>query len=165
MSVFDAAYAWIPSGGTAADELCHVTSVVSTKTNEALTRFAVVSQNVVMKPWSGAVGRAFASGNPVWSANREVIVDSERSGIFDNASIRTALAIPIFSDQSEVVPACVVCYYSILRTDAVPVVIRFLQQALRLLWGGLEKIEPHESVGKELWREVAPADLGEMAAD
>jgi hypothetical protein len=164
MSIFDAADAWIPNGGTAADELCHVTSVVSTKTNEALTRFAVVSQNVVIKPWSGAVGRAFASGNPVWSANREVIVDSERSGIFDNASIRTALAIPIFSDQSEV-PACVVCYYSILRTDAVPVVLRFLQQALRLLWDGLEKIEPHESVGKELWREVAPADLGEMAAD
>jgi len=164
MSVFDAADAWIPHGGTSADELCHVTSVMSTKTNEALSRFAVVSQNVLIKPWSGAVGRAFASGNAVWSAKRDVIVDSERSGIFDNAAIRTALAIPIFSDQSEV-PACVVCYYSILRTDAVPVVLRFVEQALRLLWDGLERIEPHESVGKQLWRDVAPADLGEMAAD
>jgi hypothetical protein len=29
----------------------------------------------------------------------------------------------------------------------------------------LESIEPHESIGRDLWKDVAPADLGEMAAD
>ena len=44
--------------------------------------------------------------------------------------------------------------------------LNFVQKAVRLLWDGLDKIvNPHESVGKELWKEVAPADLGEMAAD
>jgi hypothetical protein len=40
-----------------------------------------------------------------------------------------------------------------------------VQQALRLLWTGLDKVEPHQSIGKEMWKDVAPADLGEMAAD
>lgn len=165
MSIFDAADAWIPHGPSGSDELRHVTSVsVETNTNGALTRFAAVSQNVVIKPWSGAVGRAFASGNTVWSSKHSVIVDSERLGIFDNASIRTALAVPIFSSESSV-PVCVVCYYSIRRNDPVAMVLRFVQQALRLLWDGLDKIKPHDDVGKTGWSRVAPADLGEMAGD
>ena len=46
-----------------------------------------------------------------------------------------------------------------------PFVLRFVQQALRLLWDGLDKVQPHKSVGEDLWKDVAPADLGEMAAD
>lgn len=165
MSVFDAADAWIPYSLSGSNELRHVTSVlVETNTNEALKRFAAVSQNVVIKPWSGAVGRAFATGSPVWSSNPPVIVDSERTGIYDNASIRTTLAVPIFSKESNV-PVCVVCYYAIRRNDPVAMVLRFVQQALRLLWDGLDKIEPHDDVGKTGWSRVAPADLGEMAGD
>lgn len=52
-----------------------------------------------------------------------------------------------------------------MRAEAVPAVLRFVQQALRLLWTGLDKVEPHQSIGRDLWKEVAPADLGEMAAD
>ena len=34
------------------------------------------------------------------------------------------------------------------------------------MWSGLDQIvNPHESVGKKLWKDVGPADLGEMAAD
>ena len=62
-------------------------------------------------------------------------------------------------------PSCVMCFYSLLRVDAVPFVLRFIQQALRLLWVGLDNIEPHEGISRELWETVAPADLGEMAAD
>lgn len=53
-----------------------------------------------------------------------------------------------------------------MPADPVPFVLNFVQKAVRLLWDGLDKIvNPHESVGKELWKDVAPADLGEMAAD
>jgi hypothetical protein len=52
-----------------------------------------------------------------------------------------------------------------VRTGSVPFVLKFVQQALRLLWSGLDKVQPHESVGEDIWRDVAPADLGEMAAD
>lgn len=44
--------------------------------------------------------------------------------------------------------------------------LNFVQKAVRLLWGGLDRVvNPHESVGRDLWRDVGPADLGEMAAD
>jgi hypothetical protein len=62
-------------------------------------------------------------------------------------------------------PSCVMCFYSLLRVDSVPFVLRFINQALRLLWIGLDNIEPDESISKDLWKNVAPADIGEMAAD
>ena len=50
--------------------------------------------------------------------------------------------------------------------DSVPFVMKFVQKAVRLLWSGLDRVvDPHESVGRELWKGVGPADLGEMAAD
>ena len=70
----------------------------------------------------------------------------------------------MFSGKSTT-PAFVLCCYSFVRTSSIPFVLKFVQQALRLLWDGLDKVEPHESVGHELWKDVAPADLGEMAAD
>lgn len=93
-----------------------------------------------------------------------MFVDSGRAELFRKVNFQTALAVPIFSSNS-VSPACVLCCYSYVRTGSVPFVLRFVQQALRLLWDGLDKVEPHESVGRELWQDVAPADLGEMAAD
>lgn len=69
MSVFDASDVWMPFGGQASDTLGHVTSIVSTKMSSVLSDFTLVSQYSQIKLWSGAVGRAFASGNPVWSAN------------------------------------------------------------------------------------------------
>lgn len=69
MSVFDVSDVWMPAGGQAYDTLGHVTSIVSTKQNSLLNEFTLVSQYAQIKLWSGAVGRAFASGNPVWSAN------------------------------------------------------------------------------------------------
>ena len=73
--------------------------------------------------------------------------------------------MPIFS-AGDASPSCILCCYSLLPADSVPFVLNFVQKAVRLLWDGLDKIvSPHESVGKELWKDVAPADLGEMAAD
>jgi hypothetical protein len=164
LSVFDVSDVWMPVEGESYGTLGHVTSTVSTEKNAALNDFTVVSQYSQIKLWSGAVGRAFASGNPVWSANYDVIVDSARAPAFEKAKIKTALAVPIFSSGA-VSPACVLCCYSLVRAEAVPTVLRFVQQALRLLWTGLDKIEPHQSIGKDRWKDVAPADLGEMAAD
>jgi hypothetical protein len=95
---------------------------------------------------------------------QDVIADSSRSAAFAKANIKTALAVPIFS-SGNISPKCVVCCYSLVRAEAVPAVLRFVQQALHLLWTGLDKVEPHQSIGKDIWKDVAPADLGEMAAD
>lgn len=91
-------------------------------------------------------------------------MDSARAPAFEKAKFKTALAVPIFSSGA-VSPACVLCCYSLVRAEAVPTVLRFVQQALRLLWTGLDNVEPHQSIGKDRWKDVAPADLGEMAAD
>ena len=96
---------------------------------------------------------------------QDLIFDSSRTIAFQNCGIQTAFAVPIFSSANSS-PTCILCCYSLLPAESVPFVLNFVQKAVRLLWDGLDKIvNPHESVGKELWRDVAPADLGEMAAD
>jgi hypothetical protein len=70
MSVFDVADVWIPCRLIDADSLCHVTSVIANDNNSPLVEFKKVSENSRIKCWSGAVGRAYSSGNPVWSANQ-----------------------------------------------------------------------------------------------
>lgn len=92
-------------------------------------------------------------------------MDAGRADMFSKVKIQTALAVPVFSSAKSTTPAFVLCYYSFVRTGSVPFVLKFVQQALRLLWEGLDKVEPHESVGPDMWRDIAPADLGEMAAD
>lgn len=165
MSVFDLADVWVPVGNDCPDCLRHVTSVASTERNVILDDFATESSKTLIKFWMGAVGRAYSSGNPVWSANPSVFVDPGRSNQFDRSKILTVLAVPVFSGKSPT-PACVVACYSLVRSGSVPFVLRFVQQALRLLWDGLDKlVEPNENEGRNIWHDVAPADLGEMAAD
>jgi hypothetical protein len=96
---------------------------------------------------------------------QDVFADAGRLHLFQRAKIETALAVPVFSGKSAKAPAFVFCCYSFVRTGSVPFVLKFVQQALKLLWSGLDKVQPHESVGEDIWRDVAPADLGEMAAD
>jgi hypothetical protein len=71
VSVFDCAEVWVPIGEQAG-YLGQVTSIVSSdsKSNQSLQDFEKASEKVLIKFWSGAVGRAFSSGNPVWSANQ-----------------------------------------------------------------------------------------------
>jgi hypothetical protein len=100
----------------------------------------------------------------VWTTNKGVFVDTDRASAFEYAKILTALAVPIHS-AGTVTPSCVICMYALVPSVSVPFVLKFVQQALRLLWDGLDRVDPHESVGRRLWSDVAPADLGEMAAD
>ena len=95
---------------------------------------------------------------------QNVICDSVRSDAFKTLNIKTALAIPASSPLC-VSPAFVICFYSMVRVDSAPVVLKFLQQAIRLVWDGLEKVLPTSEYEGELWNDVYPADLGEMAAD
>lgn len=167
MSVFDIADVWIPPKNSVADHniQLHLSfSLLSDEKNSSLIYFRTASEHTIIKGWDGAVGRAFCSGNAVWSANSEIIVDTGRTEAFAIANIQTAFAVPIFSSGS-LTPSCVLCCYSLVRSDCVPFVLKFVQQALKTLWLGLENIEPHESIGKDLWKDVAPADLGVMAAD
>jgi hypothetical protein len=70
VSVFDLAEVWLPIG-QGSDCLAMVTSVTSSNSNNAtLNEFTRQSQKVLIKFWSGAVGRAHSSGNPVWSFNK-----------------------------------------------------------------------------------------------
>jgi hypothetical protein len=69
MSVFDVADVWIPAGPSHPDCLSHVTSVTSGNQSNILSEFKRVSGYTLIKFWSGAVGRAYSSGNPVWSCN------------------------------------------------------------------------------------------------
>ena len=149
MSVFDAADIWIPRE----PGLCHEVTVLA---DDSLQEFWAASEGIFVQNWSGAVGRAHASGNPVWSHVPSVIFDQERRPAFEKAGIQTVLAVPVAN--------CVLCCYSLVRTDAVPFVLKFLQQALRLLWVGLDNVEQPQ-VGQDIWKEVGPTDLGEMAAD
>ncbi|KAL3914219.1 MAG: hypothetical protein SGILL_006189, partial [Bacillariaceae sp.] len=163
VSVFELAEVWLPLEG-GSDALGLMTSVTGSKENASLNDFTNESRKFPIKYWSGAIGRAFSSGNPVWSYNRDVFVDADRLHLFQEAKIETALAVPVFSGKTSS-PAFVFCCYSFVRTGSVPFVLKFVQQALKLLWGGLDKVQPHASVGEDLWKDVAPADLGEMAAD
>lgn len=79
-------------------------------------------------------------------------------------SLETALAIPVFSGKSST-PAFIFSCYSFVRSGTVPFVLKFVQQALRLLWKGLDQVQPHSSLGDSIWNDLEPADLGEMAAD
>lgn len=165
MSVFDYADVWVPASEHGyVDCLRLIMSSINNVDAEGLSEFKGVSEHALIKFWSGAVGRAFSSGNPVWSANPEVFIDSTRTKAFQRSHIQTVLAVPVFARECST-PTCVVACYSMVRSSSVPFVLRFVQQALRLLWHGIDTVEPHESVDHNIWKEVAPADLGEMAAD
>jgi len=164
MSVFDAADIWIPMTGESMDVLSHVTSITTSAGGDALSNFSLLSEGLAIQSWSGAVGRAFASGNPVWTSNKHIFVDKERVTAFAITNIQSVVAIPIMSPGT-VTPVCVFSCYSLVKSDPVPFVLRFVQQALRLLWAGLDRVQPHVAVGETLWTNVAAADLGEMAAD
>lgn len=166
MSVFDIADVWVPAASIGfPDCVQHVMSVIaSNERNEVLRDFNSRSANMLIKFWTGAIGRAYSSGNPVWSANSNVFVDPGRSFAFSRAKIQTVLAVPVFKSK-DVRPSCVVAFYSMVRSGSVPFVLKFVQQALRLLWDGLEKVKPHESIDENIWQQIDAADLGEMAAD
>ena len=69
MSVFDVADIWVPSPGNGRN-IHHISSVLSDEDNHILNYFCEMSQNTVLQSWSGAVGRAYSSGNAVWSTNK-----------------------------------------------------------------------------------------------
>jgi len=66
VSVFDLSEVWTPVGQNS-DCLCLNSAVKSIDNNKSLDKFCEESQKILIKFWSGAVGRAFSSGNPVWS--------------------------------------------------------------------------------------------------
>jgi hypothetical protein len=164
MSVFDMADVWVPAGNDYPESLRHVMSVTSTTRNTVLNQFQMSSENTLIKHWAGAVGTAFAGGNPVWSEQINTFADPGRMLAFQHAQFHTVLAVPVFSSR-QVLPACVVSFYSFIQSGQVQFVLKFVQQALKLLWDGLDNVQPHESVNNSYWEAVGPADLGEMAAD
>jgi len=165
MSVFDLADVWIPDLNRSGDvRLNHLCSVSVADRNEGLNCLMEVSQNLVIKARSGVIGKVYNSGNPIWGTNQDIIFDRERAEAFTRANVKTMFAVPIYSPNNAN-PCGVFCCYSLIRNDQVPFLLKFVQQALRTLWMGLDHLEPNKHIDKNLWKDVAPADLGEMAAD
>mmetsp|Transcript_7961 Transcript_7961/g.18600 ORF Transcript_7961/g.18600 Transcript_7961/m.18600 type:complete len:1142 (-) Transcript_7961:12-3437(-) len=176
MSIFDLADAWtlasaLPARVTSNDGGTHrqlkcLFSVAATEKNPDINYLRELSGQTYINVGDGAVGKAFSSGYPVWNSVRHLIYDSSREVALTKCKIETAFAVPIFHSPGSVKPVAVLSCYSLLPKESVPFVLNFVQKALRLLWRGLDKvITPHESVGRNLWKDVGPADLGEMAAD
>jgi len=162
MSIFEAADVWIPCSGNKIQLLTHVFTSVKPNIPD-FSDFRMTSSGSSIKIWSGAVGRAYGSGNPVWSNNTDIIRDSERRAAFAAAGIKTAFAVPIHATDGAAL-SVVFCAYSRQRHSSVPFVLHFVQQALRLVWQGLDQVSP-PGMKIDTWKDVAPSDLGEMAAD
>jgi len=161
MSVFDLAEVWVPVGESHPDALRLGLAVLTEEENPSLQDFCYYSSDKMIKLWSGAIGRAYSSGNPVWSTSHHIYADPARAQALEKAKIRTVLAVPVLTGKLTV---CVVSFYALVETGSVPFVLRFVQQALRLLWDGLHVVE-EPNVKPSIWNDVQPADLGEMAAD
>lgn len=71
MSVFDLADCWMPSlDNTNPTPLLHnVFSLTSSENNSSYNYFIQASKSAIVQGWSGAVGNAFCTGNPIWSKN------------------------------------------------------------------------------------------------
>lgn len=162
MSIFEAADVWIPCSGKKIQLLTHVFTSVKPNIPD-FSDFRMTSSGSNIKIWSGAVGRAYGSGNPVWSNNIDIIRDSERRAAFAAAGIKTAFAVPIHATDGAA-SSVVFCAYSRQRHSSVPFVLHFVQQALRLVWQGLDQVSP-PGMKIDTWKDVAPSDLGAMAAD
>jgi len=77
VSIFDLAEVWVPTGQNS-DSLGLNSSIKSIDNNTSLDEFARESEKILIKFWSGAVGRAYSSGNPVWSFKKASINISYR---------------------------------------------------------------------------------------
>mmetsp|Transcript_24572 Transcript_24572/g.56223 ORF Transcript_24572/g.56223 Transcript_24572/m.56223 type:complete len:919 (+) Transcript_24572:629-3385(+) len=162
ISIFEVADIWVPDQEKTFQVLTQVSSS-SKQDTPPLEEFQKSSSTATIPIWSGAAGRAYGSGNPVWSNSLDIIVDVERSAAFHVAQIKTVLAVPIFSSNGTSSSA-VFCAYSRQRHSSVPFVLRFVQQALRLVWRGLDNVPP-TVLGVDTLKDVAPNALGQMAAD
>lgn len=75
MSVFDIADVWMPENNDGFGSLTHVSTVTTNSSvSGVIEDFRRISKETTIKSWSGAVGRAFGSGNPVWSSNRVSVI-------------------------------------------------------------------------------------------
>jgi hypothetical protein len=93
VSVFDLAEVWLPlEQGT--DALSLVKSVTSTNSNFSLNDFTLESEKHLIMHWSGAIGRAYSSGNPVWSFNKVSELD-DNVGFFVIAALSHFYSVSI----------------------------------------------------------------------
>lgn len=71
-SLFDIADVWTPIYDANGVVSLHNVLTANSEQTDAFSNvqyFKNVSNNTYIKPWSGAVGRAYSTGNPVWSTN------------------------------------------------------------------------------------------------
>jgi hypothetical protein len=131
--------------------------------------FRTLTSPVTLSPWEGAAGTAYSTANPLWSSDRSLVYDKTRAQLFDKIDVNTILAVPIIGG-SDMLPKFVVCFYSRDVVECVPYALRFVQQAVKLIWsevkfeGEVGEFAPTDA-GERVWQDVRLNDLGEIAAN
>ncbi|GMH89381.1 hypothetical protein TrST_g2311 [Triparma strigata] len=150
LSVFDACDVWVktPAG------LSQIFSMKCESAPDGFECFQVINRREGLKKWDGAIGRCYATGDPVWEIG-EGEYDEERRGLLKKADVNTIMAVPVHSRVGGGPPDFVVAFYSRDVVEPISACLRFVQQAVKMVWsseeGGLE--------------DVNMVDVGEIAGD
>lgn len=153
LSVFDSADIWYAESGT---ELTQIFTMASETAPQEFDYFKQI-QATTVKAWDGAIGRALATSNPVWESDKKLTYDSGRAGILQSVNVNTVLAIPIVNTNF------IICFYSRDEVECLPFALRFVQQAVKLVWND---VKPNTNgVQDAIWKDVTFSNLGEIAGD
>lgn len=155
LSVFDSADVWYAEGS---DSLTQIFTMASETAPSEFNYFKSI-QATTVNAWDGAIGRAFATSSPVWESNKKATYDTQRASILHSVNVNTVLAVPIVNTPKSH-PSFIICFYSRDEVECVPFALRFVQQAVKLVWND---VKPSETDG--IWQDVSFSHLGEMAGD
>lgn len=140
LSVFDAADVWYASSD---NRLTQISTYVS---KDAPSEFSAFNEKTAasISMWDGVVGESFATANPVWRSyspdlnpNTNKIFDSERFSLLQVINVNTILAVPVVSDTTNA-NSFVICFYSRDVIEPFPMALRFVQQAIKLVWNDVK---------------------------
>ena len=90
-----------------------------------------------------------------------MIYDKTRAQLFSSIGVNTVLSVPIIGGN-DMLPKFVMCFYSRDVVECVPYALRFVQQAVKLIWS---EVKFEGTVKDGVWRDVRLNDLGEIAAN
>ncbi|GMH83885.1 hypothetical protein TL16_g09747 [Triparma laevis f. inornata] len=115
--------------------------------------FRTLNATGTAEKWEGAIGRCYATGDPVWEIG-EGEFDKSRFELLKKADVNTIMAVPIHSTIAVGPPSFVIAFYSRDAVEAISGCLRFVQQAVKMVWSGND-VPVSSSYN----------DIGEMAGD
>mmetsp|Transcript_18737 Transcript_18737/g.38382 ORF Transcript_18737/g.38382 Transcript_18737/m.38382 type:complete len:947 (-) Transcript_18737:127-2967(-) len=151
LSAFDAADVWHAGQNQVLTQIFTMPSQTAPAGFELFQGFV---DNAYVTKWDGAIGRCYATGDPVWDTGEEQI-DRNRAEALKMANVNTVMCVPIHSNSDRTgAPAFILAFYSRDELDMVHDCLKFVQQAVKMVWSG-----------NDMPSDVRINDIGEMAAD